>query len=107
MNHFLSIVTLLGMGAALPSLSVTPAHAQDGKNASAPFVPKACATHVTPAPAVADDPDLAPAVRKFLIELDKNSSPFWTLPQPKPQEVLTALQKETKVDMSGVTTTEQ
>ena len=62
---------------------------------------------VTQAPAnVADDPNLAPAVRKFLVQLDKNASPFWTLPQPKPQEILTELQNQTKVDISGVTTTE-
>ncbi len=56
---------------------------------------------------MADDPNLAPGVRSFLVQLDKNASPFWTLPQPKPQEVLTALQNETPVDMSGVTTIEQ
>ena len=92
----------------LPVLSLTVAQAQDDKSANAPFEPKACSLHVTPAPAnVADDPDLAPGVRKLLVQLDKNPSPFWTLPQPKPQEILTDLQNQTKVDMSGVTTTEQ
>jgi acetyl esterase len=46
-------------------------------------------------------------VRAFLAELNKDSSPFWELPQPKPQEILTALQNKTPVDMSGVTTTER
>ncbi len=56
---------------------------------------------------MAEDPDLAPAVRKFLVKLNKNASPFWELPQPKPQEILSAVQNETHVDMSGVTTAEQ
>lgn len=92
----------------LPVWTLTNALAQDEGNAKAPFRPKACMERVTPATSdIAGDPDLAPAVRKFLVKLDKNSSPFWELPQPKPQEILTALQNETEVDMSGVTTTEQ
>jgi acetyl esterase len=92
----------------LPVLTITNAFAQDEGNAKAPFKPKACSEHVTPAASdVADDLNIGPAVRKFLVRLDKNSSPFWELPQPKPQDILTALQNETKVDMSGVTTTEQ
>ncbi len=91
----------------LPVISLAVAQAQDDKSANAPFEPKACSLHVTPAPAnVADDPDLAPRVRKLLVQLDKDPSPFWTLPQPKPQEILTELQNQTKVDVSGVTTTE-
>ena len=35
------------------------------------------------------------------------SSPFWELPQPKPQEILTGLQNRTRVDMSGVTTVQK
>jgi acetyl esterase len=46
-------------------------------------------------------------VRAFLTELNKDSSPFWELPQPKPQEILTGLQNKTPVDMSGVTTVEK
>ena len=92
----------------LPVLTITNAFAQDEGNVKAPFKPKACSEHVTPATSnVADDLNMGPAVRKFLVKLDKNSSPFWELPQPKPQDILTALQNETKVDMSGVTTTEQ
>ena len=59
------------------------------------------------APNVATDPNLDPHVREFLVKIDKDSSPFWELPQPKPQEILTALQKQTPVDVSGVTTTER
>ncbi|MET3972609.1 hypothetical protein [Bradyrhizobium sp. S3.9.1] len=92
----------------LPVLAMTTAFAQDEGNAKAPFKPKACSEHVTPATSdIADDLELEPAVRKFLVKLNKNSSPFWELPQPKPQDILTALQNETKVDMSGVNTTEQ
>jgi acetyl esterase len=58
-------------------------------------------------PNAATDPRIDPQVRSFLAELNKDSSPFWKLPQPKPQEILTGLQNKTPVDMSGVTTTEQ
>lgn len=56
---------------------------------------------------VSTDDRLDPQVRSFLTELDKDSSPFWELPQPKPQEILTTLQDKTKVDMSGVETSER
>ena len=58
-------------------------------------------------PNAATDPRIDPKVRSFLADLNKDSSPFWKLPQPKPQEILTALQNKTPVDMSGVTTTER
>lgn len=48
-----------------------------------------------------------PQIRPFLANLNKDSSPFWMLPQPKPQDILTGLQNETPVDLSGVTTTER
>ncbi|WP_246670274.1 alpha/beta hydrolase [Bradyrhizobium stylosanthis] len=60
--------------------------------------------------AVADpatDPRIDPQIRSFLAKINKDSSPFWELPQPKPQEILSELQSQTAVDMSGVTTTEQ
>ncbi len=59
------------------------------------------------APNAADDPRIDPQIRSFLAELNKDPSPFWRLPQPKPQEILSALQAKTPVDMSGVTTTQQ
>ncbi len=59
------------------------------------------------APNAATDPRIDPQVQSFLAEINKDSSPFWELPQPKPQEILTGLQSRTPVDMSGVTTTEQ
>jgi acetyl esterase len=37
----------------------------------------------TPDPAT--DPQIDPQVRAFLQEINKDSSPFWELPQPKPQ----------------------
>jgi acetyl esterase len=58
-------------------------------------------------PNAATDTRIDPQVRAFLAELNKNSSPFWELPQPKPQEIITALQNKTPVDMSGVTTVEK
>jgi acetyl esterase/lipase len=59
------------------------------------------------APNPSTDPRIDPQIRAFLTELNKDSSPFWKLPQPKPQEILTALQNKTPVDMSGVTVTEK
>src|SRR5215510_8219501 len=59
------------------------------------------------APNAATDPRIDPQVRSFLAEINKDSSPFWELPQPRPQEILTGLQNKTPVDMSGVTTTER
>src|ERR1700722_19774081 len=58
-------------------------------------------------PDPATDPRIDPQVRAFLREINKDPSPFWELPQPKPQDILTALQNQTPVDMSGVNTTEQ
>ncbi len=58
-------------------------------------------------PDIAADTRIDPTVRSFLTELNKDPSPFWELPQPKPQDILTGLQNQTSVDMSGVTTTEQ
>src|SRR4026208_1143591 len=63
--------------------------------------------YATAAPNAATDPRIDPQVRSFLAELNKDSSPFWELPQPKPQDILTGLQNKTPVDMSGVTTTER
>ncbi len=59
------------------------------------------------APDVATDPAIDPQVRAFLVQINKDASPFWELPQPKPQEILSGLQSQTPVDMSGVTTTER
>ncbi|TCL72591.1 alpha/beta hydrolase [Rhizobium sp. BK251] len=59
------------------------------------------------APDAATDPRIDPQVRAFLAKINTDPSPFWELPQPKPQEILTGLQNMTPVDMSGVTTTEQ
>ena len=62
---------------------------------------------VIAAPDAATDPRIDPEVRAFLADINKDSSPFWELPQPRPQEILTALQNKTPVDMSGVTTVEK
>ena len=59
---------------------------------------------VAQAPNAAIDPRIDPRTRAFLADLNKDSSPFWELPQPKPQEILTGLQNKTPVNMSGVTT---
>jgi acetyl esterase/lipase len=59
------------------------------------------------APNAATDPRIDPQVRSFLAKINKDSSPFWELPQPKPQQILTDLQGQTSVDMSGVTVTQQ
>ena len=54
------------------------------------------------APDASTDARIDPQVRSFLAKINKDSSPFWELPQPKPQEILTGLQSQTVVDMSGV-----
>jgi acetyl esterase/lipase len=59
------------------------------------------------APDAATDPRIDPAIRTFLAKINKDSSPFWEQPQPKPQQILTGLQGQTPVDMSGVTVSEQ
>jgi acetyl esterase len=59
------------------------------------------------APNPASDVRIDPQVRAFLAEINKDSTPFWELPQPKPQDILTSLQSQTSVDMSGVTTAEK
>jgi acetyl esterase/lipase len=59
------------------------------------------------APVAAADPRIDPQIRSFLAELNKDESAFWELPQPKPQDILTALQSQTAVDLSGVTITER
>jgi acetyl esterase len=82
MNHIFKIATLL-VGATVMSQSANAA------------------------PAVANDPHLDRQVRSFLVQIDKDPSPFWELPQPKPQEILTGLQNQTPVDISGVTTVEK
>ena len=56
---------------------------------------------------IANDTRLDPTVRAFLTQINKDPSPFWELPQPKPQDILSGLQAQTKVDMSGVTTVEK
>src|ERR1700730_11111725 len=62
---------------------------------------------IAAAPDAATDPRIDPQVRSFLTKLNKDRSPFCELPQPKPQEILSGLQSQTAVDMSGVTTTER
>src|SRR5215813_14949380 len=62
---------------------------------------------VAQVPNAATDTRIDPQVRAFLKEINKDASPFWELPQPKPQDILTGLQNKTPVDMSGVNTTER
>lgn len=64
-------------------------------------------TNASAAPDVATDLDIEPQVRAFLVRINKDASPFWELPQPKPQDILTGLQNATPVDMTGVTTVEK
>ncbi|UPG92784.1 alpha/beta hydrolase [Luteibacter aegosomatissinici] len=56
---------------------------------------------------IANDTRLDPTVRTFLTAINKDPSPFWELPQPKPQDILSGLQAQTPVDMSGVKTIEK
>ena len=40
--------------------------------------------------------------RAFLKELNRDSSPFWELPGDEPRNIVTALQNQTPVDLSGI-----
>jgi acetyl esterase len=51
----------------------------------------------------AEDPDIDRRTRAFLREANKDSSPFWELPGDQPRQVLTDLQSQTPVDVSGIT----
>ena len=53
------------------------------------------------------DPRIDPPIRAFLTELNKDPTPFWEFPQPKPQGVLSGLQSQTAVDVSGVKTVDK
>jgi acetyl esterase/lipase len=44
--------------------------------------------------------------RAFLEEVNKDSSSFWELPGDEPRKIVTALQNQTPVDLSGIETTE-
>lgn len=58
-------------------------------------------------PDAATDPRINHEVRDFLKEVNKDPSPFWTLPGPQVRATLTGLQNKYPVDMSGITTTEK
>ena len=59
------------------------------------------------APDAAKDSRIDPQVRAFLAEVNKDPSPFWTLPGPQVRAVLTGLQAKTPVDLSGVMISER
>ena len=59
------------------------------------------------APDAANDPRIDPQVRAFLSEVNKDPSPFWTLPGPQVRAVLTGLQAQTPTDLSGVIISEK
>lgn len=88
-----ALVVCTAMGVALTPVLAQPTSIKQGTSTMAPADPST-------------DLHLNPKVRAFLTELNKDSSPFWELPQPKPQDIVTALQNKTPVDMSGVTTVE-
>jgi acetyl esterase len=51
----------------------------------------------------AEDPDIDRRTRAFLRDLNRDGTAFWELPGDEPQRVITALQRRTPVDLSGVT----
>ncbi len=53
------------------------------------------------------DPAIDARIRPFLAELNKNSDPFWELPGDQVRNILTGLQEQTPVDLSGVTIEEK
>jgi acetyl esterase len=48
------------------------------------------------------DPAIDRRTRAFLKELNKDGSPFWELPGDEPRRIVTALQDQTPVDLSGI-----
>jgi acetyl esterase len=50
----------------------------------------------------AQDPAIDRRSRAFLEEANKDSSPFWELPGDEPRNIVTALQDQTPVDLSGI-----
>jgi acetyl esterase len=50
----------------------------------------------------ARDPAIDRRSRAFLEELNKDSTPFWELPGDEPRNIVTALQAQTPVDLSGI-----
>ena len=52
------------------------------------------------------DPRVNHKVRTFLWEINKDRTPLWQPPQPKPQDRSTGLQNMMPVEMSGVGTSE-
>jgi acetyl esterase len=50
----------------------------------------------------AQDPAIDRRSRAFLKELNKDGSPFWELPGDQPRQIVTELQNQTPVDLSGI-----
>jgi acetyl esterase/lipase len=65
------------------------------------------ATSAQQIPDAATDPRIDHQVQQFLLEVNKDSSPFWTLPGPQVRATLTGLQNKYPADTSGVTITDQ
>jgi acetyl esterase len=55
----------------------------------------------------ARDPAIDRRTRAFLNELNKDASPFWELPGDEPRRIVTALQDQTPVDLSGIEVSER
>lgn len=64
-------------------------------------------TSAQPIPDAGTDPRIDHQVQKFLHDVNKDASPFWTLPGPQVRATLTGLQNKFPVDTSGVTITDQ
>jgi acetyl esterase/lipase len=58
-------------------------------------------------PDASQDPAINRRTRSFLTELNKDSSPFWELPGDEPRTIVTSLQNQTPVDVSGVEISER
>jgi acetyl esterase len=50
----------------------------------------------------AQDPAIDRRSRAFLKKLNEDDSPFWELPGDEPRNIVTALQGQTPVDLSGI-----
>jgi acetyl esterase len=60
-----------------------------------------------PALDASQDPAIDRRTRAFLRVINEDSSPFWELPGDEPRTIVTNLQNQTPVDLSGIEITER
>ena len=73
--------SLSSLALMLPLFALDSGSAGAADKWDTPYAPRPCSIHETSATAdVGEDPNIASDVRKFLVAINKNASPFWELP---------------------------